>query len=801
MRMIKAYVWWEQIMLKNYFKSAWRSLAKNKFYSILNISGLTAGLAVGILILLWVQDELGFDLFNNQSKQIFRLENQVGTGSSIQIWSVTNAPIATRAKAELPEVKDAVRISYNGFFTAFAYGNKVFSETRAFFTDPSLFSIFGYRWISGNKSDPFPNDHSVVITSSTAKRYFGDLDPVGKVIVADRQTGFQVSGVIADFPKNSSFVADMLFPLQQANKKMHVDRGDKQTIEDDWETFNYTTYLLLKPGSSIPALAKKLRDIHLRYEPADTDIKFLIQPLSKMHLYKADGSDAGMDTVRIFMIVAILILAIACINYVNLSTARAVLRAKEVSLRKIVGAGRSQLFFQFILETGLFFLLATGFAMILIFLLMPVFNQISGKELLFRLDDSRIWSVIGLSVLCTLIASCIYPAMLLSSFSPINALKGKISKRLGEGSFRKILVVTQFAISVALIAGTLVIGKQLNYIHSKALGYDKSQVFSFILPDGKTHYEAVKASLLSNHSVLAVTRSSESIISLGNQTGDNDWDGKQANQTFMVYDINVDKDYIPFFKLELKEGRNFTGEIADSNHVILNETAVKQAGIKHPIGKRFRVHNHNCTIIAVVKDFHFASLKKKIEPAVLYSDPSFGYFLQVRTRGKDAYLAIAAAESIWKQYNPGYPFSYHFLEEDFENLYRSESRTNALFQVFAGIAILISCLGLLGLASYTAQVRTREIGVRKVLGASATNIVRLLAKDFVKLVCIGILIAMPISWYTMNGWLQDFAYKINMGWLTFAIAGFIAISIALLTISFQSVRAAMANPVKSLRTE
>ncbi|MFI5153010.1 MAG: ABC transporter permease [Chitinophagales bacterium] len=788
-------------MFTNYFKSAWRNLVKNKFYSLINIAGLSAGLAVGVLILLWVQDEWQFDMFNTQARQIYRLENQVGTGSSIQIWSVTNAPIATRAKAELPEVENAVRISYNGFFTAFSYGGKIFSESKTFFADPSFFSIFSFPLIAGNRNKPFPNDHSIVITSSTAKRYFGDQDPIGKIILADHSIGFEVSGVIQDFPKNSSIIADLLFPMQLANKKLHLDRGDKQTIEDDWEQFNYTTYLLLRPGSSIPALAKKLRDIHLRFEPKDTDIQFLIQPLSKMHLFRADGSNAGIETVRIFIIVAILILVIACINYVNLSTARATLRAKEVSLRKIIGAGRMQLFSQFILESALLFIIASVLALSLIYLLMPAFNKLSGKEINFDLANPQVWMVIGFSITGTLLASCIYPAMLLTSFSPINALKGKISKRVGEGAFRKAMVVTQFAISVSLIAGTLVIGKQLNFIHSKALGYDKSQVLTFMMPNVIAHYDGVKAALMESPAISGVTRSSENIISLGSQTGDNDWNGKLPNQTFMIYPVSVDKNFIPFFKLQLTEGKNFTDAIADSNHVILNETAVKEAGIINPIGKRFRLYKHNATIIGVVKDFHFASLKKKIEPAALYFDPSYGVLLHVKTNPKDASKAIAAAEKVWNQNIPGYPFSYHFLDEDFENLYRSEERTSSLFSIFAGIAILISCMGLLGLTSYTSQVRTREIGVRKVLGASVSNIVRLLAGDFIRLVCLGIFIAIPVSWFAMKNWLMDFAYRINLGWTIFAIAGFLAIFIALFTISFQSIRAALANPIKSLRTE
>ena len=788
-------------MLKNYFKAAWRNLSKNKFYSSINIAGLAVGLAIGIIILLWIQDELSFDGFHKEAKNIYRLENQVGTGSSIQIWTSTNAPIATEAKTHAPQVKDAVRIAFNNFYSTYKYGDKLFAETKTFFTDPSFFSIFDFHLIKGDNAKPFTDENSIVVTETTARRYFGNQDPLGKVIVGDNKANFTVSGVIRDFPKNSSIDGDIFFPMSLTNKYLHTDRNDNGNIDNDWETFDYTTFLLVQPGTSIPALSKTLRDLHLKHEPADTDIKYLLLELGKMHLYKADGSPAGIETVRIFFIVALLILVIACINYVNLSTARSMLRSKEVSLRKIVGANRMQLLVQFIIETALLFLIAAFFAIVLIYLLMPAFNKISGKELTVDLTNFSIWRIIILSIAGTLAVSSIYPAMLLSSFEPVKALKGKITAGLGTVGFRKILVVSQFAVSVALIIGTIVISNQLRYIWSKQLGYDKTHVFSFWMRGANDHYEAIKNQLLGKPGIADVTRAAGNIVSLGEQTGDNNWDGKGANQTFMLYPLSVDKNFIPFFKLQLVAGKNFTGAINDSAHFILNETAVREAGIKDPIGKRFKMWKADGTIIGVVKDFHFASMKRKIEPAVLYYYPRINNFIFIKTSGENAVKAITGTEAVWNQYNAGNPFSYNFLDETFQNLYKSEQQTGTLFNVFAGIAILISCLGLLGLATFTAHVRTREIGVRKVLGASAGSIIRLLARDFIRLVLIAIVIAIPVAWYGMNQWLQDFAYKISIGWTVFAFAGLIAIVISIITISFQSLKAALANPVKSLRTE
>jgi putative ABC transport system permease protein len=787
-------------MFRNYFKTGWRNLLKNKFYSFINIAGLTIGLAIGILILLWVQDELSFDTFHKQAANIYRLENQVGTGSSVQIWSVTNAPIGTEAKNKLPQVKDRVRIAGNYFYSAYRYGDKIFSENKALFTDPSLFSIFDFSLVRGTNANPFPEENSIVITETTARRYFGDDDPLGKIIVADNKVNFTVSGVIKDFPKNSSINGDLFFSMSLFNSLLHGGKPG-ESLDNDWESFNYVTYLLLQPGTNVSELTKKIRDIHLAHEPADTDIKYLAEKLSKMHLFKADGSNGGIETVRIFTLIALLILCIACINYVNLSTARSMLRSKEVSMRKIVGAAKFQLFLQFILETAFLFLIASILAVCLIYISMPLYNNISGKEISINLGDYHIWRVIAFAITGTLIASSIYPALLLSSFEPIQALKGKISSGIGAASFRKILVVSQFAISVVLITATIIISQQLNYIRSKELGYDKSHVFSFIMPNANEHYEAARNELMKTPGIIDVTRSTGNIVQLGNQTGDNQWDGKLPDQTFMVYPVSIDKNFIPFFKLKLLEGNNFSGMTTDSLHFILNETAVREAGIKNPVGKRFKLYNHDGTIIGVVKDFHFASMKRKIEPSVFYYQPSYNNILFVKTSGQDASKAIAGAQSVWNHFNAGNPFSYTFLEETFDSLYKPEKRIGSLLNIFAAIAIFISCLGLLGLTTFTAQVRKREIGVRKVLGAGTGSIVTLLGADFIRVVLIAIIIAIPVSWYLMNKWLSDFAYRVSISWIVFAAAGIIAILIAMITISFQSVKAALANPVKSLRTE
>jgi len=787
-------------MFKNYFKTAWRNILNNKFYAIINIAGLTVGLTFGLLILLWVSDEFSFDGFNKKAANIYQIDAQIGTGSSKQIWGGVPAPIGMHAVKDVPEVVSSVRIGQNYNYSVFRYKDKLLpgGNYGAFYTEPSLFKIFDFKLLKGDINKPFPDLHSIIITESTAKRFFGNADPIGKVLLADNKDNYTVAGVLADFPENSSFKADMLFSFEVVKK--NFNNGYWKTAEQDWGDYFYQTFLLLRPGTSPRVVADKLTAIH-RANQKETTVQYVMQSLQKIHLYNADGTPSGLQTVRIFLIVGILILIIACINYVNLSTARAMLRSKEVSVRKIIGAERTQLFAQFIVETALLFSIALVASFIAVKLLMPVYNNVSGKEMQFDLLDSNVWKVIGLTVVGTLIASSIYPAMLLSSFKPINALKGKLSLGVGNVVFRKTLVVTQFIFSIGLIISTLIINQQLKYIREKELGYDKSYVFSVGMGDIHKNYDGVRSELMSRPGVTDVTRAGDYIVNLGGSTGDTDWDGKETKRSFLIHPINVDKNYLNFFKLRFAEGSGFTGEKSDSAHFILNETAVKEAGIKNPIGKRFKLHDWNGTIIGVVKDFHFASLKQKIEPAVFCYRPQDCWLMFVRTTGKDAPKAIRAVEEYSKKYNPAFPFKYDFMDDIYDSLYKSDVRSGTLFNVFAMIAVVISCLGLFGLVTYTAQVKVKEIGIRKVLGASVTNITAMISRDFLVLVVLSLVIVTPIAWYAMAKWLQDYAYRIHIQWWVFALAGVSALIIAFVTISFQAVKAAMANPVKSLRSE
>jgi putative ABC transport system permease protein len=796
-------------MLINYLKTAWRSLLANKFNSLINIAGLAIGLAVGILLLLWVQDELSYDGFHPNAANICRLENEGGTGNSRQLFTYTNAAIGTAAKKELPDVVNSVRIMTLYRDVAVKYfDKKIIEKNQIAFVDPSFFSIFDFPLVRGNPLQPFTDMNSMVITEATAKKIFGSADPIAKVITTDLKLNFRITGVIRDFPHNSSIQYDMMVPMALLNDIEYIQNptsyngtGRIASMDADWINYSYQTYLQLRPHAPIPLIEKKLRNIHLRNKSDDTDVGYLLQGLRKMHLYKADGSDDGMENVRIFSLIALLILLIACINYVNLSTARSLSRAREVSMRKIIGARKGQLFLQFILETAVLFAVAFLLALGTMYLLMPMYNNFSGKNLSLGVFNYRIWLDVLLTLLLTLAASSIYPAVLLSSFKPLQTLQGKITTGMGSITFRKILVIGQFTVSTILIIGTLVIGKQLKYIKSKNLGYDRNYVFSFRMPQLYQHYDAVKAQLLKQPGIENVTRASGNIVNIDGWTGDNDWAGKEANATLFIHPLYIDQGFIPFFKIRIIKGENFTGSISDSAHFILNETAVREMGFKNPIGKKLRIGTIHGTVIGVVKDFYFASMRKKIEPSVFVFDPKSSEQLYIKTTATGISKAIASAGLVWGKHQSDLPFQYSFLDETFNQLYQTEQHTDALLNIFALLAIFISCLGLFALATYTAQVRTKEMGIRKVLGATAAGIVQLLSKDFLKLVVTAIIIAIPISWWAMSKWLNGYSYRTNIGWLVFALAGGMAIVIALLTMSYQALKAALSNPVKSLRTE
>ena len=790
-------------MFTNYLKTAWRSLFKNKFYTAINILGLSIGLTTAVLLLLWIQDESSFDKFNKDYNRIYNLSSHFDVSGKEQVWGGVPGPLYRYAKS-LAQVQNMTRVTDERATFHQPDSKNLIGGLHTAYVDSSFFSVFSFSTVKGEANSLFTATNNILLTQETAQKIFGTGDVVGKLVAIDT-TNFIVTGVLKDFPQNSSLRFDALFPMSLYAKRFTAwgGNGDWKTIDDDLGDYGFDTYVKLQPNASPAAIGNTFSKMYKDARNGDSKTKFMLQPLADKHLVSADGNKSGLRIVQVFIIITILLLAIAAINYVNLSTARAMARAKEVSVRKIIGAGKWHLFMQFVVETLIIFVIATMLALLLAGLLIPAYNSISGKSLEFSLANPSVWIIIGVAVSGTLILAGIYPAIHLSSFNPISSLKGKLSQSKGSTVLRKVLVVFQFSISVILIICTLVIGRQMKYISEVNLGYNKEQVFSVPLSDDAIkHIDALKDELRKTLGITATSLSNMyNMADYQNSTGDINWTGKLKDNNMIVVNANVDKDFIPMMHFQFVEGGNFKGMPSDTASYIVNETMVKEMGLKPPyVGQPMSLHDAPGVIIGVVKDFHFQSLKKKITPFVFWTQ-RWKDILFVKTTAAGAQQSIQAVQKVYNRYTSANPFTYSFVDAKFDELYKTDNRTKTLFNIFAGIAIFISCLGLLALATYSAQLRTKEIGVRKVLGASVANIVALLGKDFIVLVIIAIIIAIPVAVYSMNEWLESFAYRTDISYWLFIAASAIAVGIAVLTIGFQAIKAAVANPVKSLRSE
>ena len=797
-------------MIRNYLKIAWRSLKANRFYSIINVSGLAVGLATGIMLLLWVQNEFSYDKFNQQYKNIYQVNSHITLEVKSLDWQGAPAPLSIMAK-KIPGVISVFRLvsdSENPTLSNKVLSNidltKVFDNNKIAYADSNFLSFFDYKLLHGNRNAFLPNAYSVALTQSTAKKLFGTDDAVGKIVQFDKNN-FTVTAVLQDFPHNSSLQYDAIFPVDYYAQQFTANGGNHgwKTIDEDVNDYSFRTFLLLNPNTNTTAIETKLTHLFNAKRAGQTPTTFQLQNLGDIHLIGIDGDNSALQMVQIMALVAILILVIASINYVNLSTARALTRIKEVSIKKIIGAKRIQLFLQFITETILTFGFAIFIAIVLINLLKPLYDRITGEQLTLSLSNFSMLKILFSALLGTILISSIYPAMLLSSFNPLGAVRDKSFLGIKTSSFRKSLVILQFVISFILLVGTIVMGKQMAYISNKDLGYDKNYVFTVSFPAEATkNASAIENELQLQKDILNVSFSSAAdITNVTEVSGDIVWDGKKDNVPFLLWRVQADKNFIPTMKYQFIAGINFSGTPSDDNKYILNETAVRGMGLKPPyVGTKIGYGKANGEIIGVIKDFNFKSLKDPVAPLIIRTS-GFKNILYVRTTGAGAQSAIKAVELQYKKYANNAPFSYDFLDKTFESHYQSQQRAGTLFTTFAAIAIFISCLGLFGLATYTAQVKTKEIGIRKVLGASIGNVVQLISKDFLKLVIIATVIATPLAYWAMDKWLQDFAYRINISWWVFVLAGTGMLLTALMTLSIQIIKAALANPVKSLRTE
>ncbi len=801
-------------MIRNYIKTAYRSLLKNKGFTFLNVFGLSVGLATCLLIVFYVVDELSYDKYNAKSDRIYRVTIDAKLNGNGGIYATSEEPLLAALKGTFPQIAASTRlIDVNGLFTSpqkfyVRKGAGDIQEKKVVFTESSIFNVFTLPMVDGSPAGSLDAPNTAVITESTAKKYFNKVDVVGQILTFNDTSAFKVTGVIKDIPAQSHFNYD--FFLSFSSRPESHDHG--------WGYSGLHNYLVLKPGANISNLQTAIASIEIKHSfspsawvTGGNHLKVILKPLTDIHLRDESQFElspgGSIQYVYIFSVIAIFILLIACVNFMNLSTARSSNRAKEVGVRKVLGSARKYLIAQFLTESVLVTLVSAIIAVFLALALLSLFNQMAGKQLAFTASNLR-WLLPSLLVIVLVVGFLAgsYPAFYLSAFQPIDVLKGKIAKGFKGSFLRGFLVVFQFSISIFLIIGTLVIYNQLNYIHNKSLGFDRSEVLVIKNANvlGK-QADVLKQEVKQLPGITNITMSSYQ------PTGDERLKtGLFPDATIDIKkDIitefwTVDEDYISTMGIKLIDGRNFSKQMAtDTAAIIVNEAFVNKFGRKDPLGQTVyrdfdKVRPYH--IVGIVKDFNFESLHSKISPLALVYSPDNGA-MSVRLHTANITALMSQIESKWKELSPNQQFSYSFMDEDFDATYRSEQRIGTIFISFSTLAILIACLGLFGLAAYAAEQRNKEIGIRKVLGASVSGIVGMLSMDFIKLVFISILIATPLAWWAMNKWLQDFAYRVNIQWYTLALAGVVAILIAFVTISFQSIRAALSNPVDSLRSE
>ncbi|MEP7141460.1 MAG: ABC transporter permease [Ferruginibacter sp.] len=788
-------------MLKNYFKTALRNMMRNKAFSFINILGLGLGITCSLLIYLWVQDEHSYNNFHANSDRLYQViisdkdKNGAITGSNDN----TSALLADALKKQIPEIAGAATVIWEGDYL-FTVGGKTGKE-KGRYVGADFTEMFSFALSKGNAGTALSSPDNIVISQKLANNYFGKQDPMGKVIRIGDKRDYIVTGVVADVPENSTLKFDFLMPIRHGLE-------DNHWMIDGWNHYGPATYVLLRKDASIANVNTKLKDFLVKQDKDIYDKVVSLQLFRDRWLYGhfTNGIPDGgrIEYVHLFSIIAIFILLIACINFMNLATARSIKRAKEVGIRKVVGAMKGLLFRQFLLEAIITTFLAVIIAILLVFLLLPLFNQLIEKHLSIHFNDPAfVISLVLLTVITGFIAGS-YPALFLSSLNPVTVLKGALKFKSSDRFFRKGLVVFQFTLSIVLIVCTVVVYKQMNYVQTKNLGLDHSNlIYVPVEGDLVKHYENFKNEALASGHMESISFCGTEPTNVGWWSPGMTWEGKDPKDKTLFAQVEVGYDFLKTMKIDLIDGRDFSRSFpTDSSNFIINEAAAKYMKMKNPVGASFSHGNMKGKIIGLVKDYHFLSLHASIAPAFinLTPAPEEGVAI-IRTLPGKTKQTLATIEKICKKFNPKYPFDYVFVDDNLNRQYHSELIVGKLAYSFALIAIFISCMGLFGLSMFMAEQRTKEIGIRKVVGASVSRIVTLLSKDFLLLVALAFVIASPIAWWAMNKWLLDFAYKTNISWMVFALAGFAAIAIALVTISFQAIKAAMANPVKSLKNE
>lgn len=786
-------------MFKNYFKIAWRNLFRNKGFSATNLLGLTIGITCTILISLWVKDELTYDRFHANYSTIYKIyanrdfNNQVFTDENMVL------PLASTIKAAVPQVENAV-VTTRRQPRVLKYGDIKMNKDGYRVSD-DFFKMFSWKFIKGDPKTAIADPSSMVLTESSAKSLFGDDDPINKVIRWDNQTDFKVTAIVEDAPGNSSFQFDYIIPFNPS------DESYKRSMEN-WQNSSWTVFLQVKPGTDIKALEKTINDIKHQHDDDDRKIStYFAFPFSKLRLESEfkDGKNVGgmIEYVRLFSIIAVIILLIACVNFMNLSTARSEKRAREVGVRKTLGSGRRQLILQFFSESIILAAIAFVLSVIAVYLILPSFNILVDKNLTLDITQPLFWGAALILVLFTGIIAGSYPALYLSSFNPVKVLKGTFLAGRKSALPRHILVIGQFAISILLISATIIIYQQIQHIKNRDIGYDPNNLI--MIPasqDTQKNFSVIKNELMQTGFISAVNRSFSPITDVWWKAPAPDWDGKPAGGELIVARMATDIDYTKTMGVKIIEGRDFSGVPADSSSMLINETAVKAMQLKNPIGTQLRYGSFHFNVIGVTNDIVMGSPFKTVDPMLVHFSRNNVNAINIRlTSSAKPQLAIKAIENVFKKYNPAYPFEYKFVDEEFNKKFLTEDLISRITNIFAGLAIFICCIGLAGLASFTIEKRVREIGIRKVLGATLQQLLMLISKDFLKLVLIAFVIATPLAWWFMNGWLEKYPYRINISIWLFIAVGLLILLLALIVVSLNTMKAAMSKPVKSLRTE
>ena len=791
-------------MIKNFFLIAVRNISRHKVFTFINVTGLAVGLAASLLILLWVQDEFSFEKFNQNAEKIYRVEeDQFYSGERYHV-TVTPFPSGPVWKEKIPEIAEQTRIYPWMPRMLFRHGDKVFFESSLIAADSSFLEMFTYPLLSGEKSTALNSPHSILLTEKLARKYFGETNPIGETLTLENKYEFMVTGILIELPKNSMFTFKGVLPFSFLKEIGATDNS--------WGSNSIFTFVLLEKGSDINAVNKKLTDIVIEHEPQITT-KYLLFPLLDIHLHQQFGfkeTKGPVIIVSIFVMIAIFVLLIACINFINLSTAKASARGKEIGIKKVAGADQMTMIVQFMLESLLLVAAAMTLALVLTGLFLNVFNTVSGKN--FNLNDliqvKFIISFIAVGLLAGLVAG-IYPALYLSSFKPVTVLKGDNVSGRRNGRLRQILVVIQFSLSMLIAIAAVFMYMQLRFMMDKDLGFNKNNLIAIPMADNmKPKYYSLKKELQKETLIQGVTASWWSPVMIGSNSGGASWEGKDPEKNVLIGTNGIDYDYVNTMKMELVSGRDFSIDFPSdmardtTGNFLVNEEVVRIMGIGDPVGKSFRFMGLNGRIVGVMKNFHFKGADQPIEPvAFALADTSYLRLILIRLTPGNIPASLRSVEKNWKEILPEYPLQYTFIDQDYENLFRSQMRFTGLLKYFTILAVIIACLGLYGLASYSAERRTNEVGIRKVMGASSFTVMYTLAREFLVFVFIAIMISVPVGWLIVDRLLQQFAYRIDMNPLVFVSISVGAILIAILTVSFQAYKATCINPAEALKVE